>query len=107
MILKLDAPTTVSFCDSISHLSNDTNMYVVRIPLSGGRVPNLTIFDHYVYNTSNTKKLNLRKNTTSNFYIFSIKVCTDIGRRIGTLMRNMLLLENPQFLPNNYEIKLK
>ena len=35
MILKLDASTTVSFCDSISHLSNDTNMYVVRIPLSG------------------------------------------------------------------------
>ena len=32
---------------------------------------------------------------------------TDIGRRIGTLIKNMLLLENPQFLPNNYETLLK
>ena len=32
---------------------------------------------------------------------------TDIGRRIGTLMRNMLLLENPQFFPNDYEIMSK
>ena len=28
---------------------------------------------------------------------------TDWHRRIGTLIRNMLLLENPQFLFNNYE----
>ena len=28
---------------------------------------------------------------------------TDVGRRFGTLIIDMLLLENPQFLPNNYE----
>ena len=28
---------------------------------------------------------------------------TDMQERIDTLERNMLLLENPQFLPNNYE----
>ena len=32
---------------------------------------------------------------------------TDMGRRIGTLVRNMLLLENPQFLSNDYEIMSK
>ena len=44
-------------------------------------------------------KLDLNFQTEILIFDFS----TDMGRRIGTLVRLMLLLENPQFLPKNYE----
>ena len=49
-----------------------------------------------------------KKSCIAKYSIYlDILFCTDMGRRIGTLVRHMLLLENPQFLPKNYETKSK
>ena len=50
---------------TLSHISQMILIctWLESLFLVGGRVPNLTIFDHYVYNTSNAIKPNLRKNT--------------------------------------------
>ena len=52
----------------------------------------LKILEHHLFRFS-----------TKNLHGHELQQGTDVHRRFGTLVIDMLLLENPQFLPNNYE----